>query len=142
LTRFTTDIDIDFGSSLRHPNIVMFYGVCVSPVCLVMELMTGSLETLIGSLEPQTSLTIAKGIAQGMLHLHKCGITHRDLKPANILVSILFCKVFPRLFLIDPRIKVDGALVPKVTDFGISKKLDTVSTNVSINTDQTRSNQL
>lgn len=53
-------------------------------------------------LEWHTRFHIIKGICEGLHHLHKeKGIIHMDLKPANILL--------------------DNDLVPKITDFGISR---------------------
>ena len=46
-------------------------------------------------------LSIIKGTAAGMLHLHRQGVVHRDLAARNILL--------------------DGALRPKVCDFGMSR---------------------
>ena len=47
---------------------------------------------------------IIKGICNGLHYLHKMDIVHLDLKPANILL--------------------DKNLVPKITDFGISRFFD------------------
>jgi len=47
-------------------------------------------------------------ILQGLDFLHQNGIIHRDLKPQNILMVK----------------RQDGTFIPKITDFGISKKLD------------------
>lgn len=46
-------------------------------------------------------LSIIKGTAAGMLHLHSQGVVHRDLAARNILL--------------------DGALRAKVCDFGMSR---------------------
>ena len=45
---------------------------------------------------------IIKGICEGVAHLHKRRIIHMDLKPENILL--------------------DDSLVPKIADFGISRR--------------------
>ena len=47
-------------------------------------------------------------ILAGLDFLHQNGIIHRDLKPQNILMVR----------------REDGTYIPKITDFGISKKLD------------------
>ncbi|TKW31685.1 hypothetical protein SEVIR_2G121700v4 [Setaria viridis] len=47
---------------------------------------------------------IIKGICNGLHYLHKMEIVHLDLKPANILL--------------------DSKMVPKITDFGISRCFD------------------
>ena len=56
-------------------------------------------------------LQILQGIAYGLLALHDADLVHLDVKPANILLALL-----------------DGGIVAKLTDFGISKSLDPTST--------------
>ena len=52
-------------------------------------------------------------ILNGLDFLHKNGIIHRDLKPQNILIA-----------------KSEKEYIPKITDFGISKKLDIDSSSI------------
>jgi len=52
----------------------------------------------------------------GIEFLHNNGIIHRDLKPQNILI-----------------VNRNGKYVPKITDFGISKKLDVNKSSVFTN---------
>lgn len=47
-------------------------------------------------------------ILDGISHLHANGVVHRDLKPSNILI-----------------VKRGDAIIPKITDFGLSKKTET-----------------
>ena len=51
-------------------------------------------------------LKIMEGIADGINYLHAQNIIHRDIKPGNILIAS------------------DLPIVPKVTDFDLSKSLD------------------
>lgn len=46
---------------------------------------------------------IIKGICEGVHHLHQKKIIHMDLKPQNILL--------------------DDEMVPKIADFGLSRRL-------------------
>lgn len=62
-------------------------------------------------LEWHTRYQIIKGICEGLQYLHKENIVHMDLKPANILL--------------------DDYMVPKITDFGISRYLHGVSRYVT-----------
>ena len=52
-----------------------------------------------GPLPPQTVLSLAAGLAEGLQAIHQAGLVHRDLKPSNVLLAS------------------DG---PRVIDFGIS----------------------
>ena len=86
-------------SSLRHPNIVQFLGVCLKPPCILMELCARKSvdEVLAKALQnPKTSslswlrlLSMANDAAKGMLYLHSMTppIVHRDLKSPNLLVD-------------------------------------------------------
>ncbi|MCL1894640.1 MAG: serine/threonine-protein kinase [Holophagaceae bacterium] len=71
----------------------------------------GNLNQLLNSqsLSYETISAILRQVLNGLEFLHSQKIIHRDMKPKNILMVIT----------------PDGEYVPKITDFGISKKLDT-----------------
>ncbi|OQR94815.1 serine/threonine protein kinase [Thraustotheca clavata] len=96
-------------SRLRHPNIVLFLGVAISPpkYCLVFEYMeNGALTDLIRQRKssPIDFFRIAREIAMGMNYLHLCSIMHRDLKSGNVLL--------------------DAHGTVKISDFGLSCVLE------------------
>jgi serine/threonine protein kinase len=102
-------------ASLNHTNIAAIYGVQESrgpgvqasgiTRVLVMELVEGQdLSELIGGLEVQAALQMARQIAEALEAAHDAGIIHRDLKPANI------------------KVREDGTV--KVLDFGLAKAMD------------------
>ena len=103
--------------TLRHPNIVIFMGLVMNPVCLVIEYChNGNLFSLLHDvivdeegerfavkIPLMRRLRIALDVARGMNFLHTSTpvIIHRDLKSLNILI--------------------DQKWTAKVSDFGLSR---------------------
>ena len=99
-------------SSLRHPNIVQFLGICYLdsastdnlPV-LVMEMLHGNLDNFLEN-TPNVSLakkcSILQDVVRGLAYLHGRSpvVIHRDLTAKNVLL--------------------DAALVAKIADMGNS----------------------
>ena len=106
------------SARVDHPNIIEIIDVGQtedSCLFLVMELLTGvSLETAIKrqtppmTAPPSSPASDDPGRADARRGAAKSGVIHRDLKPTNI-------------FLHKDR---EGAAVPKVLDFGVSKFLE------------------
>lgn len=106
---------------LHHPNIVQIYQFGEADGCpyLVLEFVDGTnlAAQLKGRpLPPRLAAQIAEPLAQAVQYAHQRGIIHRDLKPANILLSEVS----------GPSSVSDGdgqRLIPKITDFGLAKRL-------------------
>ncbi len=76
----------------------------------VMELVHGIRITEYcdkNKLDAKRRLKLFIQVCHAIQHAHQKGIIHRDIKPSNILVTML-----------------DGALAPKVIDFGIAKAIE------------------
>jgi serine/threonine protein kinase len=108
-------------AALRHPGLVTLFdagssdpGTVDERPFLVMELVDGPslAQQLTRGPLPQGEVTaLGRGLADTLAYVHSRGVVHRDVKPANILL--------------DP---VPGRLVaylPKLTDFGVARMLDT-----------------
>ena len=100
-------------SSLRHPNVTLFLGLCFLPgtqlPLLVMERLEASLDDLLENV-PHIPLTLKRSIlenvASGLLYLHKRNppVIHRDLTSKNVLLT--------------------SSIVAKITDMGNSRIAD------------------
>ncbi len=108
LRRFQTEAEA--AASLRHPNIVAIYdiGEDGGRPFFSMEYVAGrNLSELVeaGPLAPERAARYVQKVAAAIHFAHQRGILHRDLKPSNILV--------------------DEFDEPRVTDFGLAKRLST-----------------
>ncbi len=100
-------------STLRHPNITQFLGICFLPgyqlPLLVMEKLETSLDHLLEhtpNLPLSLKCSILENVACGLLYLHgkRPPVIHRDLTSKNVLLT--------------------SSLVAKITDMGNSHIVD------------------
>jgi serine/threonine protein kinase len=107
LRRFTTEAEA--VARLQHPNIVQVFnfGEHEGQPFLVMEYIDGgSLDQKLKgrAMQPRKAAQLILVLARAIHVAHQQGIIHRDLKPGNILLT------------------AKGS--PKITDFGLAKRLD------------------
>lgn len=87
-------------AQMRHPNVVLYLGLCLEPPCVVTEYCArGSLSDVLKQanrmpnfaqqLDWSRRLTMALDAAKGMHYLHRSDppVIHRDLKSPNLLVD-------------------------------------------------------
>jgi WD40 repeat protein/tRNA A-37 threonylcarbamoyl transferase component Bud32 len=112
---------------LQHPNVVQIFEIQEvdgRPV-LALEFVSGGTLAQRTKGEPQPpgqAAAIVRTLARAIAAAHDRGLVHRDLKPSNILLAAD-----------DDAARPTGApadnppldhLVPKVSDFGLAKRLD------------------
>src|SRR5579884_2856709 len=107
LARFRTEAEA--VARLQHPGIVQIHQVGVHqglPYFALEFCPGGSLDRKLAGtpLPPKEAAALVEKLAEAIHAAHLKGIIHRDLKPANVLLA------------------QDGT--PKITDFGLAKKLD------------------
>ncbi|MFO0817471.1 MAG: serine/threonine-protein kinase [Pirellulales bacterium] len=101
--------EAEAAARLRHPGIVPIYeiGEQDGQPFFSMAFVDGvSLDARLqqGPLPMTEAARLTQLVAEAVAHAHSQGIVHRDLKPHNILL--------------------EGANEPKITDFGLAKRLD------------------
>src|SRR5262245_1863491 len=98
------------AGTLQHPNIVAIHeiGMHEGQHFFSMDYVEGqNLAQLIGHrpLPPQKAARYLRQIAEAIHYAHQQGILHRDLKPSNVLIDAATDQ-------------------PRVTDFGLAKRLN------------------
>ena len=139
--RFRTEAEA--AARLKHPNIVTVYevGTVGGQAYICMEFVGG--QTLAqkvaadGPLPPRDAAPLVATLARAVQHAHSLGILHRDLKPSNILLNsecgMRYSESNAEELNGPPsshsafRIP-HSAFAPKVTDFGLAKRLDSPET--------------
>jgi serine/threonine protein kinase/CHASE3 domain sensor protein len=106
LARFQTEAES--VARLKHHNFVQIYEVGSDeglPFLALEFCAGGSLEDRLEESQPtpREAAELMAKLADAMDHAHQAGVIHRDLKPGNILF--------------------DGTGDPKITDFGLAKKV-------------------
>jgi eukaryotic-like serine/threonine-protein kinase len=127
LARFQTEAEAI--ARLQHPGIVQVYGVGQHgelPWLSLEFCEGGSLEKrLAGQPQPPAeAAALVEALARAVQAAHEKGVVHRDLKPANVLLS----RRASGPLALPP--EQAGRLLydePKITDFGLAKKLDDAS---------------
>lgn len=114
--------EISMLDKFRCDYIVHYYGYVDS--CKTRMLVTelapfGNANSVIGEDMPESiRLKIVSDSAKGIQYLHTNGILHRDIKPDNIL-------------LFDIQNSDDHIVNAKLTDFGTSRNINLIMTNMS-----------
>ncbi|MCY2992212.1 MAG: serine/threonine-protein kinase [Planctomycetota bacterium] len=100
------------AADLDHPGIVPVYqvGQYAGQHYFTMGYVAGpslAAKLAMGPLEPRDAAALVRTVTEAVEYAHQRGVIHRDLKPANILL--------------------DQAGRPRVTDFGLAKRISSDS---------------
>lgn len=105
--RFQTEVVA--AASLQHPNIVAIHdvGQTEGQHFFTMDFVEGPTLSALAQARPipsRQAVRYVQAIAEAVDYAHERGILHRDLKPSNVLI--------------------DEADQPRLTDFGLAKRID------------------
>jgi tetratricopeptide (TPR) repeat protein len=113
-------LEAEAVARLQHPHIVQVYeiGEHAGLPYLALEYVEGGslAQRLRGVPQPAgPAAELVETLARAVHFAHQKGVVHRDLKPANVLLAA--CGLAAGA-------KPQAACVPKITDFGLAKRLD------------------
>src|ERR1041384_5151101 len=119
--------EAEAAASLQHPNIVAIHevGEHEGQHYFSMDYVEGkNLAELVRvvPLSARHAAAYLKTISEGIHYAHQTGILHRDLKPSNVLI--------------------DQFDQPRITDFGLAKRLSSVSDLAHANSGLTMTGQV
>jgi serine/threonine protein kinase len=126
-------VEAEAAARLQHPNIVSIYEVGEQdgrPYCAMEYVAGGSLARRLATSPqaPQAAARLVETLSRAVHYAHERGIVHRDLKPANVLLQIEDCRLQIELQTAgDAKSAIFNlqSAIPKITDFGLAKQLDT-----------------
>jgi serine/threonine protein kinase len=131
-------IEAEVVARMQHANIVQIYeaGEHQGRLYFAMELIEGSGldKRLAGQPQPAPQAAeLVRTLALAVEHAHAQQVVHRDLKPANILLQKdeggrMKDESRPDASSGSSLIPHPSSFVPKITDFGLAKRLDREST--------------
>jgi serine/threonine protein kinase/formylglycine-generating enzyme required for sulfatase activity len=132
--RLRFQIETEAVARLQHPHIVQLYeaGEVRGQPFFSLEFCDGG--TLTEQLKkqrpsPREAVALIEALARAMHYAHLRGVVHRDLKPGNVLLASGGRK--------PPGESPGGlrpplaGLTPKITDFGLAKRIDAEARDVS-----------
>jgi formylglycine-generating enzyme required for sulfatase activity len=115
--RLRFQIETEAVARLQHPHIVQLYevGEVRGQPFFSLEFCDGGTLTELLKEKPPTAneaAALIETLARAMHYAHLRGVVHRDLKPGNVLLA-------------------GAEKVPKITDFGLAKRIDAEAREVS-----------
>jgi hypothetical protein len=133
--RLRFQIETEAVARLQHPHVVQLYevGEVRGLPFFSLELCDGG--TLTDHLKKQRptapeAAALIETLARAMHYAHLRGVVHRDLKPGNVLLSSSRepgARAGPALA---PGSRLNDG-TPKITDFGLAKRIDAEARDVS-----------
>ncbi|KAF7790082.1 hypothetical protein EIP86_001032 [Pleurotus ostreatoroseus] len=82
--------EVKTWSMLHHPNILTFYGACLTtpvPFLVMKYCQFGSINNYLLKFPEANRTMLSREIALGLAFLHRQDIVHADVKSANVLIS-------------------------------------------------------
>ncbi len=134
--RLRFQIETEAVARLQHPHIVQLYevGEVRGQPYFSLEFCDGG--TLTEQLKkkppsPREAAELIETLARAMHYAHLRGVVHRDLKPGNVLLSFSRDPAGERVGARSPAGSRLNDSNPKITDFGLAKRIDAEARDVS-----------